>query len=244
MTRKRADVVLVERGFFASRARAQEAIAAGLVTVNGTPVRKASDAVPEEAVDHRRAAAPLRVPRRRQARSRPRRLPDRPEGPDLPRHRRLHGRLHRGAAHARRGPCLCGRCRARPAPPDHRRRCTRDQSRRHRRPRPERHARSPSRSDLLVVGRELHLAQARPACRRRPAEAARGPRRSGEAAIRGRARPREEGHRARRGRASRRVRGHDGLRRLARLHASSGSSPRPSRAGTATANFLLGARRG
>ena len=50
MTRKRADVVLVERGFFASRARAQEAIAAGLVTVNGIVVRKASDAVPEEAV--------------------------------------------------------------------------------------------------------------------------------------------------------------------------------------------------
>jgi len=50
MTRRRADVVLVERGFFASRARAQEAIAAGLVTVNGTPLRKASDPVPEEAV--------------------------------------------------------------------------------------------------------------------------------------------------------------------------------------------------
>lgn len=50
MTRKRADVVLVERGFFASRARAQEAIAAGLVTVNGAVVRKASDPVPEEAV--------------------------------------------------------------------------------------------------------------------------------------------------------------------------------------------------
>jgi 23S rRNA (cytidine1920-2'-O)/16S rRNA (cytidine1409-2'-O)-methyltransferase len=50
MTRKRADVVLVERGFFSSRARAQEAIAAGLVTVNGAVVRKASDAVPEEAV--------------------------------------------------------------------------------------------------------------------------------------------------------------------------------------------------
>jgi 23S rRNA (cytidine1920-2'-O)/16S rRNA (cytidine1409-2'-O)-methyltransferase len=50
MTRKRADVVLVERGFFASRARAQEAIAAGLVTVNGAIIRKASDSVPEEAV--------------------------------------------------------------------------------------------------------------------------------------------------------------------------------------------------
>ncbi|MFC4175323.1 TlyA family RNA methyltransferase [Microvirga sp. GCM10011540] len=49
MTRKRADVVLVERGFFTSRARAQEAIAAGLVTVNGAVIRKASDAVPDEA---------------------------------------------------------------------------------------------------------------------------------------------------------------------------------------------------
>ncbi|MEE1654690.1 TlyA family RNA methyltransferase [Microvirga sp. CF3062] len=50
MTRKRADVVLVERGFFVSRARAQEAIAAGLVTVNGAVIRKASETVPEEAV--------------------------------------------------------------------------------------------------------------------------------------------------------------------------------------------------
>lgn len=50
MTRKRADVALVEGGFFASRARAQEAIAAGLVTVNGAVIRKASDPVPEDAV--------------------------------------------------------------------------------------------------------------------------------------------------------------------------------------------------
>jgi len=50
MTRRRADVVLVERGFFTSRARAQEAIAAGLVTVNGTVIRRASDTVPEDAV--------------------------------------------------------------------------------------------------------------------------------------------------------------------------------------------------
>jgi 23S rRNA (cytidine1920-2'-O)/16S rRNA (cytidine1409-2'-O)-methyltransferase len=42
-------VVLVERGFFASRARAQEAIAAGLVTVNGATLRKASDILPDEA---------------------------------------------------------------------------------------------------------------------------------------------------------------------------------------------------
>ncbi|NIX76765.1 TlyA family RNA methyltransferase [Microvirga terricola] len=50
MTRKRADMVLVERGFFESRARAQEAIAAGLVTVNGVKVRKASEGVPDDAV--------------------------------------------------------------------------------------------------------------------------------------------------------------------------------------------------
>ena len=50
MTRKRADVALVERGFFSSRTRAQEAIAAGLVTVNGAILRKASDPVPDEAL--------------------------------------------------------------------------------------------------------------------------------------------------------------------------------------------------
>jgi 23S rRNA (cytidine1920-2'-O)/16S rRNA (cytidine1409-2'-O)-methyltransferase len=49
MTRRRADLVLVERGFYASRSRAQEAIAAGLVTADGEPVRKASDPIPEGA---------------------------------------------------------------------------------------------------------------------------------------------------------------------------------------------------
>jgi 23S rRNA (cytidine1920-2'-O)/16S rRNA (cytidine1409-2'-O)-methyltransferase len=41
--------MLVERGFFESRARAQEAIAAGLVLANGKPVRKASDPVADDA---------------------------------------------------------------------------------------------------------------------------------------------------------------------------------------------------
>lgn len=44
--RKRADLLLVERGFFDSRAKAQAAIAAGGVTADGRPVRKASDALP------------------------------------------------------------------------------------------------------------------------------------------------------------------------------------------------------
>jgi len=44
-TRERADRLLVARGLFESRARAQAAIAAGRVTADGAPVRKASDAI-------------------------------------------------------------------------------------------------------------------------------------------------------------------------------------------------------
>src|ERR1041385_2838260 len=47
--RKRADLALVERGLFESRARAQAAISAGLVTVDGAVIRKSSDAVAEGA---------------------------------------------------------------------------------------------------------------------------------------------------------------------------------------------------
>ncbi|MPZ58790.1 MAG: TlyA family rRNA (cytidine-2'-O)-methyltransferase [Rhizobiales bacterium] len=49
-SRKRADRLLVERGLFESRARAQAAIAAGLVTADGAPVRKASDTLAADAV--------------------------------------------------------------------------------------------------------------------------------------------------------------------------------------------------
>ena len=49
MSRQRADVLLVERGLFASRARAQAAIAAGLVTADREPVRKASQTIPVDA---------------------------------------------------------------------------------------------------------------------------------------------------------------------------------------------------
>jgi 23S rRNA (cytidine1920-2'-O)/16S rRNA (cytidine1409-2'-O)-methyltransferase len=48
MPKQRADLALVERGFFESRARAQEAIAAGLVFADGRPVRKASEIVFEQ----------------------------------------------------------------------------------------------------------------------------------------------------------------------------------------------------
>lgn len=46
---QRADMLLVERGFFDSRAKAQAAIAAGLVRANGEAVRKASQMLPPDA---------------------------------------------------------------------------------------------------------------------------------------------------------------------------------------------------
>ena len=49
MTRKRADVLLVERGLFESRAKARAAIEAGGVTADGRPVAKASDLIDESA---------------------------------------------------------------------------------------------------------------------------------------------------------------------------------------------------
>ena len=48
-TRKRADVLLVERGLFDSRTRSQAAIAAGRVTADGVVLRKASDSIAPDA---------------------------------------------------------------------------------------------------------------------------------------------------------------------------------------------------
>ncbi len=50
IARERADRLLVARGLFESRARAQAAITAGLVTADGVPVRKASDTIAIDAV--------------------------------------------------------------------------------------------------------------------------------------------------------------------------------------------------
>jgi 23S rRNA (cytidine1920-2'-O)/16S rRNA (cytidine1409-2'-O)-methyltransferase len=47
VSRKRADVLLVERGFFESRAKARAAIEAGGVTADGRRVTKASEAIDE-----------------------------------------------------------------------------------------------------------------------------------------------------------------------------------------------------
>jgi 23S rRNA (cytidine1920-2'-O)/16S rRNA (cytidine1409-2'-O)-methyltransferase len=49
-TKQRADRLLVVRGLFESRARAQAAIAAGLVRADGVPVRKASEEISDAAV--------------------------------------------------------------------------------------------------------------------------------------------------------------------------------------------------
>jgi 23S rRNA (cytidine1920-2'-O)/16S rRNA (cytidine1409-2'-O)-methyltransferase len=48
--RKRADMLLVERGLFESRARAQDAIAHGLVTADGKVVAKPSETLADNAV--------------------------------------------------------------------------------------------------------------------------------------------------------------------------------------------------
>ena len=56
--RKRADIVLVGRGFFTSRARAQAAIAAGLVSVDGVALKKASEEVADDAPIEAEASHP------------------------------------------------------------------------------------------------------------------------------------------------------------------------------------------
>src|ERR1700732_4830095 len=56
--RKRADVVLVERGLFESRARARAAIEAGLVVANDRPVAKPSETIPSDAVLQAQPAHP------------------------------------------------------------------------------------------------------------------------------------------------------------------------------------------
>ena len=56
--RQRADRLLVERGLFESRAKAQAAIEAGLVFADDRPVRKASEELAADAVLRASAAHP------------------------------------------------------------------------------------------------------------------------------------------------------------------------------------------
>jgi 23S rRNA (cytidine1920-2'-O)/16S rRNA (cytidine1409-2'-O)-methyltransferase len=57
--RKRADILLVERGLFESRARAQAAIDAGFVTANDRLVTKPSEGIPVDAVLQAQPAHPF-----------------------------------------------------------------------------------------------------------------------------------------------------------------------------------------
>ena len=57
-SRKRADTLLVERGLFESRARAQAAIEAGLVTANAKRVMKPSESIAADAVLQAQPAHP------------------------------------------------------------------------------------------------------------------------------------------------------------------------------------------
>ena len=57
--RKRADVLLVERGLFESRARAQAAIEAGFVTADGKAVTKVSETIDVNAAIEARPAHPF-----------------------------------------------------------------------------------------------------------------------------------------------------------------------------------------
>src|SRR5258707_5703909 len=57
--RKRADTLLVERGLFESRARAQAAIEAGLVTANDKQVLKPSESIAADAVLEAQPAHPF-----------------------------------------------------------------------------------------------------------------------------------------------------------------------------------------
>src|SRR5258705_3812453 len=57
--RKRAAMLLVERGLFESRARAQAAIEAGLVTANDKQVMKPSESIPADALLQAQPAHPF-----------------------------------------------------------------------------------------------------------------------------------------------------------------------------------------
>jgi 23S rRNA (cytidine1920-2'-O)/16S rRNA (cytidine1409-2'-O)-methyltransferase len=58
-SKKRIDLLLVERGLFESRARAQAAIEAGLVSANDKPVLKASETIAADAVLRAQPAHPF-----------------------------------------------------------------------------------------------------------------------------------------------------------------------------------------
>ena len=113
--RERADRLLVARGLFESRARAQAAIAAGLVTADGVPVRKASDAISVAAAIEAAPAHPYVSRGGVKLAAALDHFQLDVDRPHLPRRRRLDRRLHRSACCARRPARLRDRRRQRPA---------------------------------------------------------------------------------------------------------------------------------
>ena len=233
--RKRADVLLVERGLFESRARARPRSRPASSSPTASRSSKASE------TDRRRrriagaARASLRLARRRQARRRAGALSDRDRGPCLPRRRRLHRRLHRGAARQRRQPGVRHRCRARPvaslaARPSQDRVDGRDRY-------PQLRGQAPAgAARYRRHRRQLHFAEGRAAggaVAGGRADASAG---ADQAAIRGGAETFQARHHPQRDGASGNLRRHRGLRRLARLHRHPGVSVARSPAATAISN--------
>ena len=115
--RMRIDRLLVERGVFDSRAKAQAAVMAGRVHSQCRSHRKAIGAGRSRCVALRRAGASLGVARRRQAGSGARALPARSAQSRLSRRWCIDGRIQRRPPRSRRAPRLCRRCRPRSAAP-------------------------------------------------------------------------------------------------------------------------------
>ena len=106
--RMRIDRLLVERGLFESRAKAQEAIAAGMVTADGAVITKPAAEVSTDAALQAAPAHPWVSRGGVKLAAALDQFQDRPERPHLPRRRRVHRRLHAGAARARRPAGLRG----------------------------------------------------------------------------------------------------------------------------------------
>ena len=234
--RQRADRLLVERGLFDSRAKAQAAIAAGLVSANNVTVRKASESDRRECGLARAPGASLRLARRGQARGGARSFRFRSARPRLPRRRRLHRRLHASAAGARRQACLCdgrgARAIARIAAPTPRGRFAGGNRHPYVLPAPPGYEAGFDRRR-----RQFHLAEIGAAARARAGETAGAIGRADQAAIRGRPRGAQERHRARSRPCTPRSATTSRPSSPRSAGAFSASSPRPSTAATAMPNF-------
>ena len=111
----RIDRLLVARGLFESRAKAQAAIAAGLVTADDVPVSRPSEEIAATRRCAPAAAHPYVSRGGVKLAAALDHFGDRSGRPRVPRCRRFDRRVHRGSADARRTPRLRRRCRPRPA---------------------------------------------------------------------------------------------------------------------------------